>query len=97
MAVEIMSFPATGPSLTSRPATGTRLVNGDKKLQDKIHTASNMAILQLASEFYLLPTDSRPRNRPKLKQNPNKHIYDTTVRTTGGQGLMYCLLYSVKY
>ena len=72
MAVEIMSFPATGPSLTSRPAAGTRLVNGDKKLQDKIHTASNMAILQLASEFYLLPTDSRPKNRPKLKQNPNK-------------------------
>ena len=74
MAVEIMSFPAPGPSLTSRPVTGARLVNGDKKLRDKIHTASNMAILLLASEFYLLPTDNTPRNRPKLKQNPNTLI-----------------------
>ena len=92
MAKEIMSFSAPGPSLTSRPVTGTRLVNGDKKLRDKIHTASNMAILLLASEFYLLPTDSTPRNRPKLKQIPNTDtIKYTTVR------LMYCLLYSVKY
>ena len=95
MAVEIMSFPAPGPSLTSRPVTGARLVNGDKKLRDKIHTASNMAILLLASEFYLLPTDNTPRNRPKLKQNPNTLIL--LNKRQSAQGLMYCLLYSVKY
>ena len=86
-----MSFPAPGPSLTSRPVTGARLVNGDKKLRDKIHTASNMAILLLASEFYLLPTDNTPRNRPKPQTTILLNIRQS------GQGLMYCLLYSVKY